>query len=228
MRVRNPNVQMILESHVREWFIKEKGKRERKRQPPITISRQRGSGGLWIAQRLSEKLGWPYYDKNIIKEIAHISGVDEKTVAFLDERDRDTFREFANIFSQDRAVSQHEYVEHLKRFIGTLGKAGRTIIVGRGANFILPPNDALRVRLIGEPETCIRFAAREYSLDEAEVAKLLPTWDREQHTFIKRYFGEDITDPRHYDMVINITYVGLEGAVDLILSAYARKFPRGL
>ncbi|MEJ2068003.1 MAG: hypothetical protein P8Y09_08680 [Deltaproteobacteria bacterium] len=55
MKIRNPNLQKIIDSHINEWFIKEKTKLERKkkeRKPLILISRQRGAGGLSVAERL--------------------------------------------------------------------------------------------------------------------------------------------------------------------------------
>ncbi|MBW2038441.1 MAG: cytidylate kinase-like family protein [Deltaproteobacteria bacterium] len=227
MRIRNPNLQVIIESHIKEWFIKEKDKLERKKKirPLILISRQRGAGGLSVAERLSKKLGWPYYDKNIIKEIADTLGADERHLDFLDERDRNTFQEFANVFRRDHEVSQDEYVQHLKRFIKSLSKAGGSIIVGRGANFILSPQDALRVRLVGEPEIRARFAAQKYGFKEKETIKLLDKWDREQRNFIKRHYDQDITDHRHYDLVINTTNINLDGTVEIIILAYKKKFP---
>ncbi|UCC66835.1 MAG: cytidylate kinase-like family protein [Deltaproteobacteria bacterium] len=227
MKIRNPNLQIIIESHINEWFIKEKDKLERKKKkrPLILISRQRGAGGLSVAERLSKKLGWPYYDKNIIKEIAETMGVDERHLEFLDERDRNIFQEFTNVFRRDPEVSQDEYVQYLKRFMKTLGEVGGSIILGRGANFILSPHDALRVRLVGDPDTRARFSAQKYGLKEKEAIKLLDKWDREQRNFIKRYYGENIDDPLNYDLVINTTHLDVDGTLELTMAAYKRKFP---
>jgi cytidylate kinase len=228
MKIKNPNLQKIIESQITEWFIKEKTKLERKKKggkPLILISRQRGAGGLSVAERLSEKLGWPYYDKNIIKEIADTVGADEKQLAFLDEKDRNIFYEFLNVFRREPEVSHDEYVEHLRRFIKTLGKVGGSIVVGRGADFILSPQEALRVRLVADPEMRARFAAQKYGLQEGEALKLLDKWDQERRKFIKRHFDGDIDDSVHYDLVVNTSYIDLDGAMDLIIVAYQRRFP---
>ncbi len=227
MKIRNPNLQMIIESHINEWFIKEKEKLERKkkRKPLILISRQRGAGGLSAAERLSKQLGWPYYDKNIIKEIAITVGADEKKLERLDERDRNTFEEFLNVFRRDPEVSQDEYVGYLRRFIKTLSEVGGSIVVGRGAEFILSPQEALRTRLIGETATRARFAAEKYGVKEREAITLLEKSDGERKNFIKRHYGEDIDDPLHYDLVINTTYIDLDGVTELIITAYKKKFP---
>lgn len=227
MKIRNPNLQIIIESQINQWFTKEKEKLERKKgnKPPILISRQRGAGGLAVAIKLSERLKWPYYDKNIIKEIAETVGAEEKQLAFLDETDRNIFTEFLNVFRRDPEVSQDEYVQYLKRFIKTLGEVGGSIIVGRGGECILPPQNALRARLVGESDTRSRFASQKYSLREDEALKLLNKWDQERKKFVKRHFDKDIDDPINYDLVINTGYLELDGAVELIITAYKQKFP---
>ena len=230
MKIKNPNVQTIIETHIKEWFVKEKEKmgQKRKKRPLILISRQRGAGGLSIAEGLSKALGWPYYDKNIIKEIALTLGADEKRLKFLDEKDRNTFHEFLNVFCRDPEVSQDEYVQYLNQFIKKLHKVGGSIIVGRGANFILPPQDVLRVRLVCEPKVCVSHAVQRYGFKEKEAVTTLAKWDREQSNFIKRYYGEDITDPMQYDLVINTTYIDLDNVVEIVISAYKKKFPGSL
>ena len=228
MKIRNPNLQKIIESQITEWFLKEKEKlaREKKQKKPlIVISRQRGAGGLSVAERLSKKLGWPYYDKNIIKEIADTVGANEKQLEFLDEKDRNIFHEFLNVFRRDPEVSQDEYVGHLRRFIKTLGEVGESIVVGRGADSILDPRDALRVRLVAEPASRARFAAQKHGFKETEGLKHLDKWDQERRKFIKRHFGKDIDDPVHYDLVINTSHIDLDGTMELIIAAYERKFP---
>jgi cytidylate kinase len=227
MKIKNPNLQLIIESQINQWFTKEKEKLEQKKskKPPILISRQRGAGGLTVAERLSERLKWPYYDKNIIKEIAETVNAEEKQLASLDETDQDIFTEFLNVFRRDPEVSQDEYVQYLKRFIKTLGEVGGSIIVGRGAECILPPQDALRIRLVGELATRVRFAAQKYSLHEEEALKLVNTRDQERKKFVKRHFDKDIDDPINYDLVINTGYLELDGLVELITTDYKQKFP---
>jgi cytidylate kinase len=227
VKPKSRNIQSIIEYQVNSWFIKKKGRPKGKetKKPLILISRQRGAGGLSVAEILSQKLGWPYYDKNIIKEIATAIGADEKQLAFLDEQDRDVFKEFVNVFSREPDVSQEEYVQYLKRFIKTLHEVGASIVVGRGAEYILPPQEVLRTRLVGEPEARARFAAQKYGVDEREAGKLLKTSDEERRKFIKRYFEKDIDNPAHHDLVINTGGFALDAVAELIIVAYKLKFP---
>lgn len=224
MRVRNPNIQRIIESHVREWFLRREEEAE-ERKPPILISRQRGAGAHEVAERLSQRLGWPCYGKNIIYELAKAFKEDPKRVEFLDERSRSILLEYTSVFVKDPQASQDEYVQYLKRFLKKLGEVGKCIIVGRGANFVIPPGDALRVRLVGRPEGWKEAVMGRYGLSEDEVERTLEEWDREQREFVKKFFGADVTDPRHYDLVLNLDFYNWDRASELILEAYRRKFP---
>jgi cytidylate kinase len=227
MTGKSPNIRSIIDFQITRWFIKEKGSPEDKktRQPLIIISRQRGSGGLTVAKRLSQRLGWPYYDKNIIKEIANTVGADEKQLTFLDEKDRAVFRKFLNVFRRDPEVSQDEYVQYLERFLKTLHEVGGSIILGRGAEGILLPDTVLRVRIMSELERRAHYAAGKYGLDEQQAYKVLKTWDQEKKKFVKRHFNKDIDDPAQYDLVINTSYLDLDNVAELIIAAYRLKFP---
>jgi len=226
MKIRNPNVQRIIDSHIREWFIREEQERPRPHKPLILISRQRGVGGMEVARRLSERLGWPYYGKNIIQEIAKALKTDPARMEILDEKERSILLEYTNVFVKDPNTSQEEYVLYLRRFIKKLGEVGGAIIVGRGANFVIPPERALRVRLVGRPKGWERYLKEKYGIPEEEAERTLKEWDREQREFIRRFFKEEIDEPRHYDMILNMGTYDWDGAVGLILEAYRRKFPQ--
>lgn len=226
MRVRNPNVYRIIETQVKEWFGDLRSREVQRRwMPPILISRERGTVAEEVAERLSQRLNWPFYDKELILQIAEAAKEDPKRVEFLDETSRGIFWEFTEAFLRSAKILQDEYVMYLKRFIKTLGKIGRCIIVGRGANFVIKPDRALRVRLIGRPEGWKEALMRRYGLKEEEVEEVLKKWNEEQRHFIRKYFGEDVADPHHYDMVLNLDYYSWDAAAELILEAYRRKFP---
>lgn len=232
MKDKNPNLRSIIEFQITSWFLKEKEKDKpegkRGKKPLILISRQRGAGGAAVAEKLSKKLGWPYYDKNIVKEIADTVGANEKQLEFLDEKDRDVFKEFRNVFRREPGVSQDEYDHYLRRFLKTLHRVGGSIVVGKGAECILPPHEVLRVRMVSEPEMRARFTAQKYGMDELKARKLLKTWDQEKRKFIKRHFNKDIDDPAQYDLVINTGHLDLDGVAELIIAAYRLKFPGAL
>ena len=104
---------------------------------------------------------------------------------------------------------------------------GKGVIVGRGAHFRLDPQVTLRVRVIAPLELrTARVAARDgLSRDDAR-AKILRI-DGERIAFNKQHYGADISDPSHYDLVVNAGTLGIEGAADLSVRAFRTRFSQG-
>ncbi|MEJ2068334.1 MAG: cytidylate kinase family protein, partial [Deltaproteobacteria bacterium] len=69
---------------------------------------------------------------------------------------------------------------------------------------------------------------QKYGLQETEALKHLDKWDQERRKFVKRHFDGDIDDSVNYDLVINTSYIDLDGAMDLIIVAYKERFPNVL
>jgi len=225
MRVRNPNIQQLIERQIKTTFLIRREDLKRGWRPPILISRERQSAAEEIAERLSERLGWPLYDKNIILEIAKEIKQDPKRVEFLDERYRAKFWEYVEVLSSSSIILQEEYVLYLKRFLKVLGRMGNCVIVGRGANFVIPPSKALRVRCVGSPHGWKEILKNRYELKDEEIEKRVKEWNEEQKKFVEKYFGADINDPHHYDLILNLDYYPLERATGIVLQAYKEKFP---
>lgn len=91
--------------------------------------------------------------------------------------------------------------------------------MGRGSQFILPPDKALRVRIIAPLEKRARNLAHELgiSLDEAESR--IVREDAEWKAFARKYFNTNVEYSGHYDLVINSWYMGIEGSVEAIKTA---------
>ena len=225
MRIRNPNIQHLIERQIKTAFLIKREDLRREWRPPILISRERQSAAEEMAERLSERLGWPLYDKNIILEIAKEMKEDPKKVEFLDERYQAKFWEYVEAFSVSSKVLQEEYILYLKRFLRMLGRMGNCVIVGRGANFVIPPSKALRIRCVGSPPGWREILKRYYGLKDEEVERKVKEWNEEQRRFIEKFFGADINDPHHYDLILNLDYYPLERAIRVVLEAYREKFP---
>jgi len=189
--------------------------------PPFTIaiSREAGALGNSVAVEVGRRLGWPVYDRNILDRIAeemhrppsHLEGVDERPVNWLGEC-------LAGLFDKYH-VGSDAYVKYLFAAVRGLGAAGRCVIVGRGANFILPPQSTLSVRLVARPEDRVAAVARRLGLSEHEAAAWVKTTERERLAFVNRTFQRDPTDPLHYDLVLNLSRLTVEEAADIILEA---------
>ena len=96
------------------------------------------------------------------------------------------------------------------------------VIVGRGANFILPRQSCLRVRLIASLERRIDNVSTIFEVEPKVAKRRILRRDGKRKAFVKHYFHKDITDSQHYDLVLNMDQFSLEEAADTIVDTTNR------
>ena len=194
--------------------------------PDITISRDPGSGGRIIAQKIAKKLGWQLFDKSLVIELAQELGLPEDEIIHIDEHGRSWFADFfQSIFNPDY-VSDIRYISHLKKLLSHAAKKGDLVILGHGANIILPPDKCLRVRITANRDTRITNTFKYEHFDTKEEATLaVDKAQNKYNQFIRQYFGTNPHNPWNYDLVISTDHLTLDQATDLIIQAYLAKFP---
>ncbi|MBC8228994.1 cytidylate kinase family protein, partial [bacterium] len=99
---------------------------------------------------------------------------------------------------------------------------GNAIIVGRGANFILP--EALNVRIIASFDYRIETLMKRYDISQQEAENRIVRSDQEREEFINTVFGADIDDIALYDLIIRMDEFTIEGAIQIILEALKIKY----
>jgi cytidylate kinase len=178
--------------------------------PCITISRDPGSGGTQIARILAEELGMDLIGVQIIQQIAERADVSEKVISSLDEKEV-RLRDFwlSSLF-RTRHIWPDEYLNHLAKVIGTIGKQGNAIVMGRGGQFILPPEETFRVRFIAPREIRIRNVMRSSNTDFETAERYVYKTEADRNAFHCKFFGADWKDPLNYDLVINTGCMGAE------------------
>ena len=187
----------------------------------ITISREPGSGGSEVARCLAADLGMDLIGAQIIHKVAERAGVSDKVIASLDEKEVNRRDSWIDSMFLTYHIWPDEYLLHLTRVVGTIGKHGNTVIVGRGAQFILPPQETFRVRLIAPREIRIRNVMRDSNTDFEDSERYVYKTEADRNAFTRKYFNSDWANADHYDLVVNTGYMGIEGAVASIEAAFA-------
>jgi cytidylate kinase len=188
----------------------------------ITVSRQAGAGGSEIARILAQKTKMDLMAGQIIQHVAESSKMSAKVIETLDEKSVSAMESWVkSIFSSQRP-SPDEYLGHLSRVMATIGKHGNAIIVGRGANYILPPETTFRVKIIAPLDYRIESMMRIRNLSREESKKYIEKRDADRIAFVRTYFQSDWLEvnPLSFDMVINTQKVGIDGAVASILVSF--------
>lgn len=219
--------QRITESIVRLRSIEELQKRERVRvvRPVVTISRQMGAGGTEVAQKLAEMLGepWRVWDQQIIDAIANHAEVRREIVQSLDEHAQGEIDTVVKSLLGIGGIETPSYRKHLAEVILSIERAGFAIILGRGANFLLPR--ALNVRLRASLPVRIQRVMEQMKLTREQAEHAIRDSDRQRAAFVRQTFGRNIDEDGAYDLIIYTDDLSTEGTARIIYAATLVMFP---
>lgn len=199
--------------------------KEVKKGEIITIAREFGSGGREVALKLSEKLGYKFYDKEGIVDAAKKNGIDEDLFEQLDEKNMDKFWFTVSKLAYDiplDATSFEAKVCNDKMFmiqsdtIRELAKEGNVVFVGRCASYILK-HIAKKIFIVADMEDRIKRIEKRYDLSKDEAQKLIEVADKKREKYYDYYTNTKWNDVKNYDLVLNVSELGIDGAVDKIL-----------
>ncbi|MDD3253169.1 MAG: cytidylate kinase-like family protein [Lachnospiraceae bacterium] len=189
----------------------------------ITISREFGSGGREVGFRLSEKLGIPFYDKEIISMAAESSNIAEDVFRANDEvigRKERIDHEYVSVnpFSTlyEVPVSDQVFMAQ-SQIIRKLEQEGPCVIIGRCSDIVV--EDGFHVFICANMKKRIERMQR---LEPDETAKKLEARmreiDRKRRDYYQYYSGNEWGNPRNYHLSLNSGKLGMEGCVEMILA----------
>ncbi len=194
--------------------------------PDITISRAPGSGGRLVAKRLAKKIGWDFYDKILLKKIAQKLDYPSSFLEKIDEHPRSKITDLFHALFNPNYLSDYTYIKHLKKIILETAKERNVVILGRGANHIIPQDKALNVRITAPFNIRLANTIKYEKLSREEAIKHLKNVETNRNQFLQQYFGANATTAENFDLVINTANLSLDSAVELIIKAFKEKFPR--
>ncbi len=220
MKTSRRSIEKIVDEQVLQWNRFNVDKKEAQSSiSVITISRESGSGGTILAAKLAKELNFDLFHREVIQEMAESAHISTRIVETLDEKGLSVLEDSIAAMIRDRHLWPDQFLRHLMKVVGTIGKHGRAVIVGRGAQFILPDDENLKVRVIAPLAKRIRNVAHELDVAESEAQKMILKTDSDRRSFSRKYFYSDVTDPLHYDLVINTARLSIEAAVKTIIAA---------
>ncbi len=222
MKTRTRTIEQIVEDQVKKWslFNSEKVQdQDLVHQKTITISREPGSGGRLVAEKLAEKLNFDYFDKEILQKMSESSQVSNTLLETLDGKGLSVLDEWIASLVDSRHLWPDQYLQHLMKIIAAVGKHGRAVIVGRGANFILPIEKQIRIRIVAPMNLRIERVAKTHQISAEKARRRVIRTESDRKAFIRKYFNADINDPINYDFIINTSSVGIDFTVDVISMA---------
>ena len=197
----------------------------------ITVGRQYGSGGRYVARLLAEKMDIPYYDKELLTEVSKDSGICKELLEQNDEKNARSF-----LFSMMSGTAQlgdsgSMYMDmpmnhriFLAQFdtIRRIASEGPCVIVGRCADYVLRDQEnVLNVFIKADKEERIRRIVEYYGVDPLKAEERLKKADKQRASYYNYYATGVWGDVDNYDLCVDTGALGITGAVDLIADCAA-------
>jgi len=228
------SVQVIIDRQLRRWEMEKAARASQPAreqagpplQPVITVSRQRGSGGSRIAELVARRFDYTLLHRDVIDRICTSSNIRRSIVESLDEHAKSQLATWCDAMVSQRYTDSADYVRLLLETIRSVAALGGVVVVGRGSNFIVGPDQGLHVRIVAPREQRIRRLVEHARLSPRDAAREVETSEHDRAEFIRKVYGRNIADPEGYDLVVNTGAITFEEAVDLVAAAARAKFER--
>ena len=183
----------------------------------ITVSRQFGSGGRELGKRLSDLLGWDYYDREIIQMLSEQQGLDPEYVhrALSGHGWHQYQLTYRNSFRQPMGANwRHtEVLVKQREIIREIAAEGNDcVIVGRDADVILQEEKPFRIFVCADIQSrlarCARFEEKkepDERLSDKEILRNIRRIDRNRRQIREILTGKSATDGSAFDLTVNAT-----------------------
>lgn len=183
----------------------------------ISVGREFGSGGHIVAANLAKHFGLPLLDSNILAEIAKENNTSEDYLRKYDESARNLFfsrtvNGFSN--SPEEVIAQMQF-DYIKK----KADAGESfVVIGRCADWVLRDNPALvRIFILGDMEAKIKRTAERENISADKAKSRIEQADKRRKYFHNTHSDNKWGDSRSYDITVNSTKMGLDGATELLI-----------
>ena len=194
----------------------------------VTIGREFGSGGREIGRRLAEKLGFEYYDNEIITEIAKRTALSEKYVKEVLERNpHELFpitvgHSFAyiNTYVLDKKQAVFREKENVLK---QMAETSSCVIVGRCADEILKEYNPFKIFVYADEQSkllrCKKRSDSGTELTDRQIKRKMKEIDKHRSRYYTFFTGKTWGDKLNYDVCVNTTNADLDKIVDYLAKA---------
>ena len=221
MAEKKKTIEKFVKEQIKKWegmYLK-KPEKAQTRLPVVTVSSEPGSGGTAVAQEIAKRLDFDYFHRGIVEGIATSAEIRSTVIDSIEKERLSGIEDFIASLVRDNYIYPGIYLEHLLLVVGTIGKHGNAVIVGRGANFILPPDERFSIRVIAPLELRVQNVAKWHKVPEEKARQRVIQRESKRRAFVRQSFNASITDPHNYDLVINTGRMKIESSAESVIGA---------
>lgn len=195
----------------------------------VTITRQFGSLGRSIARKMADKLGIEYYDRDIVDQAAKKLNLP---VSVVNEEEESAKKILVNPFSRmmyplgkGTSTTQDEIFQAQQNIIKFLAEKETCVIVGRCSDFTLEEmENVVHIYIYAPYEARVEHCVKDLHMDINEARKMIVAVDEARDSYHMQYAGYKPDDKNHKDILIDSSFLGVEGTADYLVEAVKRRF----
>ncbi|MBE6992477.1 MAG: cytidylate kinase-like family protein [Ruminococcaceae bacterium] len=186
----------------------------------ITIGRQYGSGGKEIGEKLAQKLGFAFYDNELLTIAAQKSGLSQSALSEFDETPTSSFiyNMYVNSMSGIDVVPMNQQLAFAQfDAIKEVAKAGDCVIVGRCADYVLRERkDCIHIFIHSDMEHRKKRIVENYNIPEQLSEKTALKQDKKRAAYYNYYSHKKWGEAASYDFTIDSSMLGIDGSVEVL------------
>lgn len=195
----------------------------------ITVTRQFGSLGRPVAKKLADKLGFKYYDRDIIEKAASEMGIPVLKFEEFGDRKLSAFDKMIYPLGLGNGVLQANVFEAEKKIICGMAEEGNCIIVGRCSDYILSeagysPDDMLNIFFYAPYEKRKYNSMNSLGMDNEQAIEYMDKVDSARERYYKQHAFENFTSIKYRNLMIDTSIMEEDELVDWIVSLAVKKF----
>ena len=185
--------------------------REQENNIIITVGREYGSGGRYVAKLVAERLGLKFYDKDLLKIISDKSGLSAEYIEQNEQNMQgNLLSNFNTNYYNNLSNDDNLFIAESNAIKG-IAERGGCVIVGRCSNYILKNNpNIINIFLYSDDESKVRRAVKYYGLDEKNALKEINRINKNREKHYNYYTHEKWRNIDNYDLSINVDKLGVE------------------
>lgn len=199
----------------------------------ITISRQFGSGGAEIAEKLAQKLGIDFFDKDKLRTIAEKNGISREVFERIDQQATNSFLYSLAMssYSGHAAASVNDVMMSDKLYlmqaeeIRKIASINNCVIVGRAADDILGAGiDHTSIFISGDYDWRLKRIMEKMSLGESHAKSLIKKTDKKRASYYNFYTNRVWGEAKNYEICIDSSVLGIEGTTEILYEYVKMKY----
>jgi len=204
----------------------------------VTVSRQLGSGGSYVAEQVAKELGIPLVDREILRQAAKELGKEDTVLEAYEERSSSLVERLVNVLSlgtpehpylppAERPVYDRDLFELESRIISRIVDDHDAVIIGRGAFHVLRGRpEAVHVFIYAPVAHRVQQLMKVQNIaDPVEARAAIEESDRRRSRFIKDMVGVSWTDAGNYHLSIDSSVAGITGSAKIVFDFVRLKGP---